>query len=145
MPDVFTKAKRSQIMAAIRSRGNKDTELCLAMIFRQHRITGWRRHQPMFGKPDFVFQKQKLAVFVDGCFWHGCPMHCRMPKDNRKYWESKIARNSARDILTNRTLRSKGWAVVRVWGHSLAAPKKVIARINSVLSRRSTLCNDSSR
>ena len=68
MPDVFTKKKCSQIMAAIRSRGNKATELKLATILRTARITGWRRHQPLPGRPDFVFRRQRLAVFVDGCF-----------------------------------------------------------------------------
>ena len=82
MPDVFTKAKRSEVMSRIRGRGNKDTELALAKLLRRHRITGWRRNQPVFGKPDFVFPKLKLAVFVDGCFWHGCPKHAS--KSNAK-------------------------------------------------------------
>ena len=60
-------------MAAIRSRGNKDTELKLASILRASGITGWRRHQPLPGHPDFIFRHARLAVFVDGCFWHGCP------------------------------------------------------------------------
>jgi len=68
MADVFSKRKRSQVMAAIRSKGNKDTELKLASILRAHGIKGWRRHQPLVGKPDFIFLKQRLAVFVDGCF-----------------------------------------------------------------------------
>lgn len=75
MADVFTKAERSKVMAAVRSRGNRDTELKLAAILRAHGITGWRRQQPMRGKPDFVFRREQLAVFVDGCFWHGCPIH----------------------------------------------------------------------
>ena len=64
--DVFTKAKRSEVMSRIRGRGNKDTELALAKLFRQHKITGWRRNQKIFGKPDFVFPKIRLALFVDG-------------------------------------------------------------------------------
>ena len=142
MPDVFTKAKRSQVMSAIRSTGNKATELRLAALFRQHGITGWRRHQPLIGKPDFIFRRQKIAVFVDGCFWHGCRWHCRMPRGNREYWRAKIARNSARDRLTSRLLRSEGWTVIRIWSHSLATPEKVIEKINSLLSRRLKLCND---
>lgn len=77
--DVFTKKKRSQIMAAVRSTGNRTTELRLASILRANGITGWRRHQPLPGKPDFVFRRERLAVFADGCFWHGCPRHLRMP------------------------------------------------------------------
>ena len=71
MTDVFSKKQRSQVMAAIRSKGNKTTELRLASILRAHGIKGWRRDQPLFGKPDFVFRRERLAVFVDGCFWHG--------------------------------------------------------------------------
>jgi len=81
--DVFTKKKRSEVMAAIRSTGNRATELRLAAIFREHGITGWSRHQPLPGKPDFIFRRERLAIFVDGCFWHGCRWHCRMPKSRR--------------------------------------------------------------
>ncbi|HUI06395.1 MAG TPA: hypothetical protein VL486_05265 [Verrucomicrobiae bacterium] len=90
MPDVFTKRKRSEVMSRIRGRGNKDTELALAKLLRANRITGWRRQQGLriegtkrragTARPtnvgiDFVFPKQRVAVFVDGCFWHGCPKH----------------------------------------------------------------------
>ncbi|HEX9046163.1 MAG TPA: very short patch repair endonuclease [Verrucomicrobiae bacterium] len=145
MADVFSAAKRSRVMAAVRSTGNKETELRLAALLRQHRITGWRRNYPLFGKPDFVFREQRVAIFVDGCFWHGCRRHCRMPENNRKYWQSKIARNSVRDRLTNRRLRSAGWKVIRIWGHSLASPHRVLARINSVLSEPRGLCDDGRR
>ena len=145
MPDVFTKAKRSKVMAAIRSHGNKETELRLVTIFRGYRITGWRRHQPVIGKPDFVFQRQKLAIFVDGCFWHGCYKHCRIPTGNRKYWEAKISRNRARDLSTTRLLRKKGWRVLRIWSHALAAPEKVVKRVNLVLIQKPASCNDSFR
>ncbi len=136
MPDVFTKKKRSQVMAAIRSRGNKATELRLVSILRAARITGWRRHQPLPGRPDFIFPRQRVAIFVDGCFWHGCRWHCRMPQGNREYWQRKIARNSDRDRRTTRLLRSRGWRVIRIWGHALASPETVAARISSELSAR---------
>jgi DNA mismatch endonuclease (patch repair protein) len=77
--DVFTKAKRSEVMSKIRGRGNRSTELEMVKLFRRHGITGWRRNQPVFGKPDFIFRRHKVAVFVDGCFWHGCPKHGRKP------------------------------------------------------------------
>src|SRR5436190_2173126 len=125
MPDSVTKEKRSQIMAAVRSRGNKATEMRLAEIFRKHGIKGWRRHLLLPGNPDFVFRKGRLAVFVDGCFWHGCRWHCRMPQDNRPYWKRKISSNVARDRLTTRALRRIGWRVIRVWQHSLKAPESV--------------------
>ena len=120
MPDVFTKAKRSAVMARIRGHGNKDTELALMKLFRQHRITGWRRHQKVFGKPDFVFWQMRLALFVDGCFWHGCPKHCKIPAGNRAFWKKKFAANIARDRRVNRELRKLGWRVMRIWEHDLA-------------------------
>ena len=135
MPDVFTKAKRSEVMSRIRGRGNKDTELALAKLFRAHRITGWRRNQRFFGKPDFIFSKLKLAVFVDGCFWHGCPKHGTQPKGNRSFWKKKFARNKARDRIVNRTLRQRGWRVLRIWQHELARKNepRLLQRIQRAL------------
>ena len=131
MPDVFTKQKRSQVMSRIRGHGNKETELALLGLFRRQGITGWRRHQPVFGKPDFVFPKTKVAVFVDGCFWHGCPKHSSMPRNNRPFWRKKLAANKARDRLVNRTLRRAGWRVVRIWEHELAKKnqRRLVARL----------------
>ena len=127
MADVFSKKKRSEVMSRIRGRGNKDTELALAKLLRRHGITGWRRNQPVFGKPDFMFPKFKLAVFVDGCFWHGCPKHGTQPAGNRSFWKKKFARNQVRDRLVTQTLRRAGWRVLRVWEHELA--KKNEARL----------------
>ena len=89
MPDVFTKAKRSQVMSRIRGRGNKQTELALAKLLRSARITGWRRHVALLGRPDFTFRKERLVIFVDGCFWHCCPIERSSPKANAKWWASK--------------------------------------------------------
>jgi DNA mismatch endonuclease, patch repair protein len=125
MPDVFTKAKRSEMMSRIRGRGNKDTEITLAKLLRRNRITGWRRNNKIFGKPDFIFKKLKLAVFVDGCFWHGCPKHGTQPKGNRSFWKNKFVRNKARDRLVTRMLRAQGWRVLRIWEHELARKNEV--------------------
>lgn len=130
MPDVFTKAKRSAVMARIRSTENRDTELRLVKIFREHNITGWRRKYPLFGKPDFVFPQKKLVVFVDGCFWHGCPKHGRRPTSNTSYWDSKIARNQTRDRVVNLTLRHQGWRILRIWEHELT-----IKNLNRLLTK----------
>jgi DNA mismatch endonuclease (patch repair protein) len=70
-------------------------------------------------KPDFVFRERRLAVFVDGCFWHGCPRHFNKPRNNAAFWRRKIAANQARDRLVNRTLRRMGWRVLRIWEHEL--------------------------
>ena len=145
MGDVFTKKKRSQIMAAIRSTGNKATELKLASILRAAGITGWRRHQRLPGRPDFIFRRHRLAIFVDGCFWHGCRWHCRMPQGNRYYWQKKIKRNAVRDQATNKLLRKTGWRVLRIWEHSLHSPHAVAASIISELSPASRRCNHTLR
>jgi DNA mismatch endonuclease (patch repair protein) len=117
-------------MSQIRGRGNKDTELALAKILRRHGLKGWRRHQAIFGKPDFIFPNFRLAVFVDGCFWHACPKHGSKPKNNRAFWQRKIASNKERDQLVNRTLRMQGWRVLRIWEHELAKENE-----NRVLKR----------
>lgn len=109
----------------------------LAVMYelREHEIIGWRRRVCLRGKPDFVFAKQKIAVFVDGCFWHGCSKHCRMPKGNRKYWQTKIAGNRARDRLVARTLRRAGWWVLRIWEHELARKNeaRLVKRLKSLM------------
>ncbi|HLP77467.1 MAG TPA: very short patch repair endonuclease [Candidatus Paceibacterota bacterium] len=130
MPDIFSKAKRSDVMSRIRSRGNKDTELALVKLFRERKITGWRRHFEIWkaesGKrkfrvrPDFVFRQVRLAVFVDGCFWHGCPQHATQPKNNGAFWKRKFAANKNRDRLVNRALRRAGWRVIRIWECALS-------------------------
>jgi DNA mismatch endonuclease (patch repair protein) len=136
MSDVFTKAKRSEVMSLIRSRGNMDTEIALAKFFRRNKITGWQRNQKIFGKPDFVFPKFKLVVFVDGCFWHGCPKHATKPATNRAFWRNKFARNKARDRVMNRTLRQLGWTVLRVWQHELSRKNetRLLRRIQRAMS-----------
>jgi DNA mismatch endonuclease (patch repair protein) len=128
MADFLSKEKRSALMATIRAKGNKDTELALIKLFREHGITGWRRHLDVFGKPDFAFRKKRLAVFVDGCFWHGCPRCYRRPESNRKFWDTKIARNRERDRQVSRELRRLGWRVIRIWEHALAKRGDVCVR-----------------
>lgn len=120
MPDVFTRAKRSEVMSRIRGRGNKETELALMNLLRSYHVTGWRRNEDIFGKPDFVFRQARLALFVDGCFWHSCPKHCNTPASNRAFWKKKLAVNKARDRRVNYVLRHEGWRVVRIWEHDLA-------------------------
>lgn len=118
-------------MSRIRGSGNKETELKLIGIFKTHDISGWRRKAPLFGKPDFVFSKLKVAVFVDGCFWHACPLHATQPKSNAEFWQAKLARNVARDRLVIRTLRKQGWRVLRIWEHELTRKyeKRLLARL----------------
>lgn len=136
-------------MARIRSRGNARTELALAALFRTHGVTGWRRHVRLgltvvrgrrtAVRPDFVFPRERVVVFVDGCFWHGCPVHCRRPKDNAVFWRTKIEANQARDRRVHRALRRAGWSVLRVWEHALrlrtrTAEPAVVRRVRRALA-----------
>jgi DNA mismatch endonuclease (patch repair protein) len=153
MPDVFTKRKRSEVMSRIRGRGNRDTELALARLLRAHGITGWRRNQPLLGKPDFLFPKARMAVFVDGCFWHGCPKHskparwlrkssmkslppsAKAKRTGRTFWKQKLAANIARDRVVNRELRKLGWRVIRIWEHELSkSPERCVRQIHHALN-----------
>lgn len=136
MPDIFECTKRSEVMSRIRGKGNKDTEEAMRLLLRERGITGWRRHLPLPGKPDFAFQKHKVAVFVDGCFWHGCPKCYTRPKTNRKFWDKKREDNMARDRRVARQLRVRGWKVIRIWEHTLRkSPTTCVARIRRALSR----------
>ena len=126
---------RTRIMSAIRGRGNRTTELALARCFRQSGIVGWRRHYPIAGKPDFAFGKQRLAIFVDGCFWHGCPRCYRAPSRNEAFWAEKIKANRGRDRRVSALLRRSGWTVIRVWEHALISPTPVLRRVHRALLR----------
>lgn len=119
MADTFSVRERSRIMARVRSRGNVSTERIVLLLLRQKRISGWRRHLPLPGKPDFCFPSKRLAVFVDGCFWHMCSRCFRLPADHRSYWQTKVERNRRRDRKASRQLREQGWRVLRIWEHEL--------------------------
>jgi DNA mismatch endonuclease (patch repair protein) len=157
MSDVYTKAKRSEVMSRIRSRGNKDTELALAKLLRANGISGWRRHleirkaesgkQKFRVRPDFVFRQARLALFVDGCFWHDCPKHATKPKNNRAFWQRKFSANKTRDRLVTRALRKLGWQVLRIWEHELTRKNetRLLARIQRALIRESALVRRAER
>lgn len=117
-------------MSRIRSRGNVATELRFVELLRGHKIKGWRRNQKLFGKPDFVFHEKRMVVFVDGCFWHGCPRCYRRPLSNLKYWDAKILRNRQRDRVVKKTLQKLGWRVVRIWAHELVRPEHCIRKLS---------------
>lgn len=123
--DTVSAQVRSKIMARVKSSGNRSTELALASLLRKHGMSGWRRKYPILGKPDFVFPNHFVAVFVDGCFWHGHPTRCRLPKNNKSYWRRKIKRNKVRDRLVTRALRKKGWKVVRIWENEIPSLRTV--------------------
>jgi len=129
---------RSRTMGAIRSKNTKSTELVLRMLLVRGKITGWRLHPSgLIGNPDLYFPHHGLVVFVDGCFWHGCP-HCgHIPKTRTSFWRAKITRNGERDRRIVRGLRKQGLVVMRIWEHSLANPqnaRRVLERIRNTTS-----------
>ena len=113
--------KRSKAMSAVRGKGNKTTELRLRAAMVQAGFDGWKvRPKGLQGSPDFVFLSEDLVIFVDGCFWHGCPKCGHVPKKNGRFWKEKIKRNRARDRRNNRLLREVGYSVLRFWEHDLS-------------------------
>ncbi|MBC8469467.1 MAG: very short patch repair endonuclease [Planctomycetes bacterium] len=122
---------RSKTMAAIRGKNNRTTELCFRMAIVRSGIKGWvTNFKDLPGKPDFFFRKKGIAVFIDGCFWHGCPKCGHYPKTRSSFWKAKILRNKERDKSNRRKLRRKGIKVVSVWEHSLKDPKQLNLKIN---------------
>jgi DNA mismatch endonuclease (patch repair protein) len=132
MADVYDKEKRSAVMRNIKGKGNKSTELALIAIFREQGLNGWRRGYPVKGHPDFVFLKERIAVFVDGCFWHGHDCRNTKPKDNEDFWAKKISDNVERDKIVTKNFESRGWTVLRIWECELN--KKNRAALNEKLS-----------
>jgi len=107
----------------------------MSKLLRKAGLSGWRRQLPLLGKPDFVWSKQKLVLFVDGCFWHGhtCKRNLK-PKTNPEKWEDKISGNKKRDMRIRRKLRQQGWKVMRIWECQLAKkPATCLKRIEAVL------------
>ncbi|MCW5680016.1 MAG: DNA mismatch endonuclease Vsr [Xanthobacteraceae bacterium] len=135
MADVFSRSKRSEIMSRVKGHGNALTELRLLHILREKRLTGWRRKSKIIGRPDFIFRAERVAVFVDGCFWHGCPKHGSIPKTNEEFWSSKLKRNRQRDREVSAELRRLGWTPVRIWQHELKNPDRIARRIATSLRR----------
>lgn len=146
MADVYTRAERSAFMAKVRGRGNLTTEEALAKLLRAQAWSGWRRQQVIRGRadggrfqmrPDFVFAARRLAIFVDGCFWHGCPRHGTRPRGNAAFWRSKFRRNRARDRRDTRRLGGAGWRILRLWEHELKPKARpvLLAKLRKVFAR----------
>ena len=146
MADIYTRAQRSALMAKVKGRGNATTEGVMAKLLRAEGWVGWRRQQVVRGRdavgepfrvrPDFVFRSRRLVVFVDGCFWHGCPLHGTKPKGNAAFWRAKFRRNRERDRRDTRNLRRAGWRVVRLWEHALRAKARpaLLVRLRPVFA-----------
>ena len=119
--DTFNRATRSRVMSRIKSRGTKTTEWRFRSLLMRSGVRGWRLgHDSGFpGSPDVVFVRARLAIFLDGCFWHGCRRCRSIPTTNRAFWVAKIQRNRERDEKVRRMLRAVGWKVTRIWEHEL--------------------------
>lgn len=138
MADVFTEQERSNIMKKVHSSGNKSTELKLIKLMRENGITGWRRNYKVKGHPDFVFLSKKIAIFVDGCFWHGHDCRNTKPSSHSDYWQKKRERNIRHDKEVNALFENRGWIVVRIWECELKKKNQMIAltRITNALAER---------
>lgn len=139
MTDTLSRQKRSEVMSLVHSNGNQSTEIRMVRLLRTSHIRGWRRKARLIGKPDFLFEQARLAVFIDGCFWHGCSVHFRRPKSNQAYWDQKVHSNRTRDLEITKKLKDKGWHVLRIWEHELKSSRsieRVIRKLIRELARR---------
>ncbi len=118
MVDVLTKEQRSYNMSRIRGRDTK-TEIALRKLLYTKGLRGYRVNFKLPGKPDIVFTKYKIAVFIDGCFWHKCPKCFIEPETNKDFWMNKINSNVERDTEINDILTKRGWKVIRFWEHEI--------------------------
>ena len=134
--------KRSATMRAIKSEGSKIEQKFVELILNENIVGIENFPHDITGKPDMVHRDSKVAVFIDGCFWHGCTKHLRMPATNKDYWEQKISRNRIRDKKNNRILSSSGWLVIRIWEHSFKSSRLMkwwTTRIKNHIKRRAQL------
>lgn len=131
--DILTPRQRSYCMSRIRYRDTspelalRQAVWALGIRYRLHRRIGRIR-------PDLIFGREKVAVFIDGCFWHMCPLHCQMPKANRAFWKKKLEGNRARDSANWAFLKRAGWRVIRLWEHDIERfPERCARRVFNVV------------
>lgn len=138
MSDNVSPEVRSQVMRAVRSSGTTP-ESTLKKWMRRMGVLGWKAQgQHLPGRPDFFFPSFKLAVFVDGCFWHGCLRCYRAPKSHKPYWKTKLRTNRARDEKNNEQLRLLNWKTIRLWEHEVATdPQRCVKLILKGAQRKS--------
>ena len=115
MTEKISKEVRSRNMAAIRSVSKLEDKVSRELWKKGLRYR--RNDKSLFGKPDFAIKKYKIVIFIDSCFWHQCPIHGNMPKNNAEYWNEKLIRNIERDKEVTNFYTNKGWNILRVWEH----------------------------
>lgn len=135
MSDVFDERTRSEIMRSVKSKNTKSTELALIKLFKENHITGWRHNYNVKGHPDFVFLKKRIAIFVDGCFWHGHDCRNTRPTAHAEYWAKKREKNMQHDKEITKRFEKRGWTVVRIWECELKKKNllKTTERLTSLL------------
>lgn len=133
-------ARASKNFSGIRGRNNRTTEVRFRLALVRAGISGWKMHnRALPGNPDFVFPKEQIAVFVDGCFWHGCRRCGHIPKTNTSFWHAKIQRNIERDRANIRKLRERDFIVTRIWEHELKTDLAgCVVRIAALLKQNRT-------
>lgn len=131
--DVHSPSQRSFNMSKIHAK-NTTPELKLRKALSTNGIRGYRLHYKLIGRPDIVFTKKKIAIFIDGCFWHKCKTHFIAPKTSKKFWYLKIKNNVLRDKNVNRGLKNDGWKVIRIWEHDLKENKGLERVTNKLLA-----------
>lgn len=134
--DNLTKAQRKKNMQNIRSKGTTPEKIVIREL-KKHRVYFAAHATSIIGKPDIVFRKKRIAVFIDSDFWHGHPRRFIKPKSNIKYWREKITRNKERDKKVNKELRKNGWTILRFWEYDIKNnPQKVINKILETLRQK---------
>ena len=116
---------------------NTGPEVKLRKLLYAHGIRGYRVHCNLKGKPDIVFVKKRIAIFIDGCFWHKCPVCFQEPETRKEFWMKKIQSNVDRDNKVNTQLKDEGWIVMRFWEHDVRKNPDVIVKKISEMTEKS--------
>jgi DNA mismatch endonuclease (patch repair protein) len=137
--DTFDSVTRSRVMSRIKSRGTKTTEWKFRSLLVRSGVSGWKlgHCSDIPGRPDVLFPRSRVAIFLDGCFWHGCERCRSIPATNRAFWTAKIKSNTERDRKVTRMLGAMGWRVLRIWEHELKADsERILGRVRTLLDGR---------
>ena len=141
--DRLTKEERSKLMGKIKGR---DTKIEKALYDDLIKMGFKYQVGDVKGRPDYAHGETKIAIFIDGCLWHLCPLHCKIPKTNMEFWIEKFVKNSNRDILINAELMAAGWKVIRIWGHTVKKePDRMLEVIGTIIKARMLIINSTGK
>lgn len=138
MADIFDKEKRSEVMSKVKS-GDTAPEMALRRALHKAGMRGYRVRAKLPGSPDIAYTRYRVAIFVDGCFWHGCP-HCySLPQTNRAFWKAKLEENRERDRRATEKLEDMGWRVIRFWEHEVEKdPDGCVRIVGEIIGKEGT-------